>query len=78
MALRPRHTGRAVFRPSAYLNSLSRRHTWRSPEEKAFSERNVGRMIAFYRSYPAPDESLPCPDHVCRRPANASISDFGR
>jgi predicted nuclease of restriction endonuclease-like (RecB) superfamily len=29
------------------------------PEEKGFSERNIGRMIAFYRAYPAPADFLP-------------------
>lgn len=29
------------------------------PDVKGFSERNLGRMIAFYRTYPAPDEVLP-------------------
>ncbi len=29
------------------------------PEEKGFSERNIGRMIAFYRAYPSPKEFLP-------------------
>jgi predicted nuclease of restriction endonuclease-like (RecB) superfamily len=31
------------------------------PEVKGFSERNLGRMIAFYRAYPAPNEVLPQP-----------------
>ena len=31
------------------------------PEEKGFSERNIGRMIAFYRAYPAPADFLPQP-----------------
>lgn len=29
------------------------------PEEKGFSERNIGRMIAFFRAYPSPSEFLP-------------------
>lgn len=29
------------------------------PEEKGFSERNIGRMIAFYRAYPRPSDFLP-------------------
>ena len=29
------------------------------PEEKGFSERNIGRMIAFFRAYPAPADFLP-------------------
>jgi predicted nuclease of restriction endonuclease-like (RecB) superfamily len=31
------------------------------PDQKGFSERNIGRMIAFSRSYPAPDQVLPQP-----------------
>jgi len=31
------------------------------PEIKGFSERNIGRMIAFYREYPNPAEFLPQP-----------------
>lgn len=31
------------------------------PELKGFSERNIGRMIAFYRFYPQPGEFLPQP-----------------
>jgi predicted nuclease of restriction endonuclease-like (RecB) superfamily len=31
------------------------------PEVKGFSERNLGRMIAFYRAYPTPDEVLSQP-----------------
>lgn len=31
------------------------------PEQKGYSERNIGRMIAFYRSYPTPAEFLPQP-----------------
>ncbi len=29
------------------------------PEEKGFSERNIKRMLAFYRAYPDPDAALP-------------------
>lgn len=29
------------------------------PEEKGFSERNIARMIAFFRAYPRPDDFLP-------------------
>ena len=31
------------------------------PEVKGFSERNIGRMIAFFRAYPRPTELLPQP-----------------
>jgi predicted nuclease of restriction endonuclease-like (RecB) superfamily len=31
------------------------------PDEKGFSERNIGRMIAFYRSYSNPADFLPQP-----------------
>lgn len=31
------------------------------PELKGFSERNIGRMIAFFHEYPTPDEILPQP-----------------
>lgn len=31
------------------------------PEIKGFSERNIGRMIAFFRTYPNPDKILPQP-----------------
>ena len=37
------------------------------PEVKGFSERNIGRMIAFYRAYPKPAEVLPQP--VAKPPA---------
>ncbi len=29
------------------------------PEIKGFSERNIGRMVAFYREYPTPEQFLP-------------------
>jgi hypothetical protein len=31
------------------------------PEIKGFSERNIGRMIAFFRAYPGMNEILPQP-----------------
>lgn len=40
------------------------------PEVKGFSERNIGRMVAFYRAYPNPDGFLP--QAVAKPPAEAA------
>lgn len=39
------------------------------PEEKGFSERNLDRMIAFYRTYPAPADFSPPPVAKLSRPS---------
>jgi hypothetical protein len=36
------------------------------PEIKGFSERNIGKMIAFFRAYPSMDKILPQPVASCR------------
>jgi predicted nuclease of restriction endonuclease-like (RecB) superfamily len=47
------------------------------PDVKGFSERNLGRMIAFYRAYPTPDEVLPQPaakvQQVAAKPADSLL-----
>ena len=44
---------------AAVIPRLARELKNELPEEKGFSERNIGRMIAFYREYPYTDEILP-------------------
>ena len=44
---------------AAVIPRLARELHNELPEEKGFSERNIGRMIAFYRSYPDPADFLP-------------------
>ncbi len=46
---------------SAVIPRLVRQLHNELPELKGFSERNIGRMIAFYRSYPDPAVILPQP-----------------
>jgi hypothetical protein len=46
---------------SAFIPRLARELHNELPELKGFSERNIGRMIAFYREYPNPGEILPQP-----------------
>jgi len=46
---------------SAVIPRLARELASELPEVKGFSERNIGRMIAFYREYPTPSEFLPQP-----------------
>ena len=46
---------------AAVIPRLSRELANELPEEKGFSERNIGRMIAFYREYADPTEFLPQP-----------------
>ncbi len=41
------------------------------PEVKGFSERNIGRMIAFYRSYPNPADFLP--QAVAKLPSSGKV-----
>jgi predicted nuclease of restriction endonuclease-like (RecB) superfamily len=41
------------------------------PEVKGFSERNIGRMIAFYRSYPNPADFLP--QVVAKLPSSGKV-----
>lgn len=42
------------------------------PEVKGFSERNIGRMLAFFRTYPKPTEVLP--QAVAKSPAARKLS----
>ena len=44
---------------AAVIPRLSRELQNELPEVKGFSERNIGRMIAFYREYPTPTDFLP-------------------
>lgn len=43
------------------------------PEVKGFSERNIGRMIAFYRAYPTPEAILP--QAAAKLPATSEVTD---
>ena len=45
----------------AVIPRLARELRNELPEIKGFSERNIGRMIAFYRAYPRPSDFLPQP-----------------
>ena len=44
---------------AAVIPRLARELANELPEVKGFSERNIGRMIAFYREYPNPTDFLP-------------------
>jgi hypothetical protein len=44
---------------SAVIPKLAQELKNEMPELKGFSERNIGRMIAFYRDYPDPSSILP-------------------
>ena len=44
---------------AAVIPRLARELHNELPEEKGFSERNIGRMIAFFRAYPRPADFLP-------------------
>ena len=44
---------------AAVIPRLARELKNEMPELKGFSERNIGRMIAFYREYPDPPAFLP-------------------
>jgi len=46
---------------AAVIPRLARELKNEMPELKGFSERNIGRMIAFYREYPDPSAFLPQP-----------------
>ncbi len=46
---------------AAVIPRLARELKNELPELKGFSERNIGRMIAFYRAYPEPSAILPQP-----------------
>jgi hypothetical protein len=46
---------------TAVIPRLSKDIANELPEIKGFSERNIGRMIAFFRAYPSPAEVLPQP-----------------
>jgi hypothetical protein len=46
---------------AAVIPRLARELKNALPELKGFSERNIGRMIAFYREYPDPAAILPQP-----------------
>ena len=46
---------------AAVIPRLSRELQNELPEVKGFSERNIGRMIAFFRAYPCPTDFLPQP-----------------
>jgi hypothetical protein len=46
---------------TAVIPRLARELHNELPEEKGYSERNIGRMIAFYRSYPNPADIFPQP-----------------
>src|SRR5258708_30583300 len=46
---------------AAVIPRLSRELHNELPEEKGYSERNIKRMLAFYREYPSPAEFVPQP-----------------
>ena len=57
---------------AAVILRLARELKNELPEEKGFSERNIGRMIAFCRSYPEPAAFLPRPAEERLTPQNAT------
>lgn len=56
---------------AAVIPRLSRELANVLPEEKGFSERNIKRMLAFYREYPAPTVIVPQP--VAQLPASKKV-----
>jgi predicted nuclease of restriction endonuclease-like (RecB) superfamily len=56
---------------AAVIPRLARELRNELPRQKGFSERNIGRMIAFYRSYPNPAEILPQP--VAKLPTTSKL-----
>lgn len=56
---------------AAVIPRLARELHNELPELKGFSERNIGRMIAFYRAYPEPAAILP--DPLAKLPASAKV-----
>ncbi len=56
---------------AAVIPRLARELRNELPEEKGFSERNIGRMIAFYRSYSTPADFLP--QAVAKLPDTAKL-----
>ncbi len=46
---------------AAVIPKLARELANELPEEKGFSERNIKRMLAFFRAYPAPVANVPQP-----------------
>ncbi|SRR5579883_1023557 len=56
---------------AAVIPRLARELQNELAEEKGFSERNIGRMIAFYRSYPNPIDFLPQP--VAKLPVTKKV-----
>ncbi|MCL4190458.1 MAG: DUF1016 family protein [Thermoguttaceae bacterium] len=53
---------------AAVIPRLARELRNEMPEIKGFSERNIDRMIAFYRAYPTPDDFSPQPVAKFRSP----------
>lgn len=56
---------------AAVIPRLARELANELPEEKGFSERNIKRMLAFYREYPDPDVIVPQP--VAQLPASKKV-----
>jgi len=56
---------------AAVIPRLSRELANELPEEKGFSERNIKRMLAFYREYPDPAAIVPQP--VAQLPASKKV-----
>ncbi len=62
---------------AAVIPNLSKDIRNELPEVKGFSERNIGRMIAFFREYPCLDQFLPQPlAKLEERVENASRNYF--
>ena len=56
---------------AAVIPRLCRELTNELPEEKGFSERNIKRMLAFFREYPDPATIVPQP--VAQLPASTKV-----
>jgi hypothetical protein len=55
---------------AAVIPQLARELGNELPDVKGFSERNIGRMIAYFREYPNPAEFLPQPAAKLPAPKN--------
>jgi predicted nuclease of restriction endonuclease-like (RecB) superfamily len=60
---------------AAVIPRLARELKNELPEEKGFSERNIKRMLAFYRAYPDPSSIVPQPAALLPPTASAARRD---
>jgi hypothetical protein len=58
---------------TAVIPRLARELHNELPDEKGFSERNIKRMLAFYRAYPEPAQIVPQPAAQLALPAHVKI-----